>query len=238
MTTSLDTASAELWTATRRGWLDAHRGAWRSRPPRAADERPSHAGAPALFLDRDGVVVVEVDYLGRPEDVRIIDGVPETIAAARAAGFAIVVVTNQSGIARGYFDWDAFEAVHDEIDRELAAAGTGIDAVYACGYHSSGTGPLAVPAHSWRKPAPGMLLAAIEDLGVDAGRSFLVGDRSGDLAAGKAAGLAAGILVRTGYGAAEKEIAAVRALAAEAFSVDVAADLPDAWRRSCSAVTA
>ena len=184
-------------------------------------------GRAALFLDRDGVVVEEVGYLSRPQDVVLEARAAETIAAFNRVGAPFVLVTNQSGIARGYFDWRAFEAVQDEIAHRLAAGGAHLDAVFACGYHESGLGALAVADHPWRKPGPGMFHAAAERLGVDLSRSFIVGDRVQDLAAGRAAGLAGGLHVATGHGGPAEQKAA-QALQGPAFQVTLASGVGSA----------
>ena len=184
-------------------------------------------GRPALFLDRDGVVVQEVGYLSRAENVVLEAGAAKTIAAFNQAGVPVVLVTNQSGVARGYFGWPAFEAVQGALADRLAADGAHLDAVFACGYHESGLGPLAVADHPWRKPAPGMLLAAAERLGVGLARSLIVGDRAQDLAAGRAAGLSRGLHVATGHGDAAERAAAL-AIAAPGFDVILAADVAGA----------
>jgi D-glycero-D-manno-heptose 1,7-bisphosphate phosphatase len=159
---------------------------------------------PALFLDRDGVIIEDVHFIRRPEDVQVIGDVAQAIAAANARGVAVVVVTNQSGVARGHFDWPAFQAVEDRLAQELAARGASVDLVLACGYHPDGVSPLGMD-HPWRKPQRGMLLEAARILGVALERSIIVGDRLTDLAAGKAAGLPRGGLVLTGYGRSEAE---------------------------------
>lgn len=159
---------------------------------------------PALFLDRDGVIVEEVHFLSRSEDLRLIDGVGAAIAAANARNIAVVIVTNQSGIARGHYGWEEFEAVQTEILRQLAAESAAVDLVLACGYHEDGIGPLGCD-HPWRKPGSGMLLEAERQLGLDLTGSLIVGDRISDIRAGKAAGLKSGVLVKTGYGADEWE---------------------------------
>jgi D-glycero-D-manno-heptose 1,7-bisphosphate phosphatase len=182
-------------------------------------------GRPALFLDRDGVVVEEVDYLSRVEDVALTPAAGRTIAAFNAAGVPVVLATNQSGVARGYFDWARFAEIQDEIVRRLAAQGARLDAVFACGYHEKGRGKLAVAAHSWRKPGPGMFLAAAEALGVDLSRSLMVGDRAQDLAAAKAAGLAGGLHVAGGHGGSAVEQASARTLAEPGFEVLLGADI-------------
>lgn len=194
-------------------------GCWRRLPPAPL----SFSGRRALFLDRDGVVVSEVGYLGRPEDVALIDGAGRAIAELNRAGVPVVLVTNQSGIARGYYDWSAFEAVQREIERRLGAQGAHLDAVLACGYHAEGLGALAVD-HPWRKPGPGMLLDAAEQMGVDLASSWIAGDQARDLQAGRAAGLAGGLHLATGHGDAAQRRAA-RALASPAFQVTTATDL-------------
>jgi len=165
-----------------------------------------------LFLDRDGVVVDEVHFLHRVADVRLAEGVAEAIAAVNAAGCPVVVVTNQSGIARGLFGWSDYEAVEDEIARRLKQAGARIDAVLACGYHAGGPVALEESGAAWRKPAPGMVLRGGELYASALARSYIVGDRLSDLSAGQAAGLAGGWLVRSGYGVEEEpKLAAARA---------------------------
>lgn len=164
-------------------------GCWRALAPDA------RRGGPAVFLDRDGVLIEDVGYPGRAEDVRVPPGAAEAVARLNAAGRAVVVVTNQSGIARGYYGWEGFEAVQAALAERLAAAGARLDAVLACAFHGEGQGALAVADHPWRKPAPGMITAAAEALDLDPGGSWIVGDRAGDLAAGRAAGLKGGVLV-------------------------------------------
>ena len=161
-------------------------------------------GSPALFLDRDGVVVEEVHFLSRTEDISLIDGIAGAIAAVNRAGIPVIVVSNQSGIARGYFDWPCFANVQAAATAQLAAGGARIDAVLACGYHHEGSGALGVADHAWRKPNAGMLHRAQELFGISLARSFIVGDRVSDLEAGAAAGLAAGALVMSGYGKSER----------------------------------
>ncbi len=181
-------------------------------------------GRPALFLDRDGVIVEETNYLGDPKDVAMIPAAAATIAAFNRAGVPVVVVTNQSGVARGYFSWADFEAVQAEIAGQLAGHGAHVDAVFACAFHEKGEGRLAVADHPWRKPAPGMLLEAQARLGVELARSFIVGDKAGDLGAGRAAGLAGGLHVATGHGGADERAEAL-ALQAPGFEVMLGDDI-------------
>jgi D-glycero-D-manno-heptose 1,7-bisphosphate phosphatase len=155
-------------------------------------------GLPALFLDRDGVIVEEVHFLSRPEDARLVPGAGPAIAAVNRAGFPVVVVTNQSGIGRRLFDWPEFVEVQAAINAQLAAAGARWDAVIACGYDPPRNPGMA--DHPWRKPGPGMLLEGKKMLDLDLARSWIVGDRVTDLHAGANAGIAGGWLVMTGYG--------------------------------------
>ncbi len=173
------------------------------RPERAA----SYRGRPALFLDRDGVLVEEVGYLHRPEDVRLIPGAAALIAAANRAGLPAVLVTNQAGIGRGTYGWAEFQATQARISADLAAGDAALDMVLACPFHAEGQPPYRHPAHPCRKPRPGMILRAAERLGLDLAGSWIVGDRALDLEAGRAAGLAGGAHVLTGHGAAERDAA-------------------------------
>lgn len=159
---------------------------------------------PALFLDRDGVIVEETHYLGRSEDVCVIPGAAEAVARANRAGYAVIVVSNQAGIGRGYYNWDGFVAVQDRIREELSVLGAHFDAVLACAYHEQALGAFARPNHLWRKPNPGMIEAAGEALNLDLGRSLIIGDKVSDIEAGFRAGLRRAVLVETGYGMTER----------------------------------
>ena len=150
------------------------------RPSASADRKP------ALFLDRDGVLIEDRGYVGRTADVRLVDGAGALLDAVARRGWFAIIVTNQSGIARGYYGWPDFALVQAELYRQLGAAAAAIDAVLACPFY---------PEHPWRKPAPGMLLAAAQLLPVALDRSWILGDRDKDLEAGEAAGLAGGILL-------------------------------------------
>jgi D-glycero-D-manno-heptose 1,7-bisphosphate phosphatase len=155
---------------------------------------------PALFLDRDGVIVTDTGYLGCAEDARLLDGAAGAIARCNGLRIPVVVVTNQSGIARGYYAWSGFHAVQAALCAALDAAGARLDAVLACAYHAEGNAPLRRAAHPWRKPNPGMIFAAAERLNLDLSRSWIVGDKAEDLATGAAAGLAGGTLVGSDEG--------------------------------------
>jgi D-glycero-D-manno-heptose 1,7-bisphosphate phosphatase len=152
----------------------------------------------AVFLDRDGVIVEETGYLHKPSDVQMIPGASTAIASLNAAGIATVIVTNQAGIARGYYDWPAFEETQSYIEQQIHPGL--INGTWACGFHPDGTGPLAAD-HAFRKPNPGMVLDAAAEMNLDLSASWLVGDKTIDIQTAINAGLAGGILVRTGYGA-------------------------------------
>lgn len=154
---------------------------------------------PAIFLDRDGTVIEERHYLCDPAGVVLLPTVAEAIGLLRGRGFACVVVSNQSGIGRGMFTVEAFGRVQAEVDRQLAAAGAALDGCYFCPEAPRGEDRTAVE-HPDRKPGPGMLLRAARELGLDLGRSWMVGDMLSDLLAGRNAGCRGSILVRTGYG--------------------------------------
>ena len=183
-------------------------------------------GRPALFLDRDGVIVEDTGYLHRPEDVRLIAGAAEVIAAANRQGTPVIVLTNQSGIGRGLYGWAEFAATQARIAADLAARQARLDLVIACPYHPEGKPPFGHPAHPCRKPLPGMVHRAGERLGVDLPRSWIVGDRFGDLAAGRAGGLAGGLHVLTGHG--QRERADVLELVSDRFQVRLAESIADA----------
>jgi D-glycero-D-manno-heptose 1,7-bisphosphate phosphatase len=154
---------------------------------------------PAVFLDRDGTINEEREYLHRIEDFAFISGVPESIRRLKDTGFLVIVVTNQSGVARGYYDEEVVVALHDHIQQLLAEYGTRIDAFYHCPHHpTEGAGDYRIDCDC-RKGSPGMLLQAASEHDIDLARSFMIGDKLADIEAGNAAGCTP-ILVRTGYG--------------------------------------
>ncbi len=154
---------------------------------------------PAVFLDRDGTLNEEVDYLHKPEELVLIPGAAAAVARLNERGIPVVVVTNQSGIGRGYYGFDEFEAVMARMRELLAEAGAHVDAVYVSAHHEKGQGAFAHPDHPERKPNPGMLTRAAKEHGLDLSRSWMIGDKEIDLEAGRRAGCRAA-LVRTGYG--------------------------------------
>lgn len=151
----------------------------------------------AAFLDRDGTIIEEKHYIADPNDVVLTEGAVEGLRSLRDAGFKLVVVTNQSGIARGLYREADFQAVQAKLESILAADGVAFDAVYFCPHHPDFTG-----ACDCRKPGPGMYRDGERNLGVDLARSVYIGDRVKDvLPAREFGGL--GILVATGYGVKE-----------------------------------
>lgn len=152
----------------------------------------------AVFLDRDGVLIRDVSLLVDPRDVEVLDGVPEALGGLRAAGFALVVVTNQAVVARGLATLDGVARVNAEVARQIAAAGgPALDGVYACPHHPHADVAEYRTACECRKPRPGMLRRAAAEHDLDLAASFLVGDRMTDIRAGAAAGCRT-VLVRTG----------------------------------------
>lgn len=150
----------------------------------------------ALFLDRDGVVNHEVGYLHLAADVRFVDGIFPLCRTAQALGYGLVIVTNQSGIARGFYSTAQFEELMAWIRGEFAREGVALNGVYHCPYHPEhGVGEFK-REHEDRKPSPGMLLRAAREHGLDLGRSVMVGDRCSDVAAANAAGLRQAFLLR------------------------------------------
>lgn len=154
----------------------------------------------AVFLDRDGTLNVEVGYLNQFEDWEWIPGAVEAIRRINQMGYLAIVVTNQAGIARGYYDAPDMHELHRRVNRLLAQAGARIDAYYFCPHHPDHG---EVRSCACRKPEPGMLLQARREFDIDLAGSWLIGDKLSDVEAGLRAGVSP-ILVLTGYGAQER----------------------------------
>lgn len=152
---------------------------------------------PAIFLDRDGTLNVEKHYLYKRDDWEWTDGAIEALKRFQDAGFALVVITNQSGIARGYFSAQDVEMLHQWVTAQLAPHGIIIDGFYYCPHEPDITGVC-----DCRKPLPGMLLRAAKELNLDLKNSWMIGDKASDIQAGMAAGTKT-LMVRTGYGMQE-----------------------------------
>jgi len=159
----------------------------------AAEALLARAASPrrALFLDRDGVINVDRDYVHKPDEVEWVPGIFDLVREASSAGYLPIVVTNQAGIARGYYDEATFLEFTRWMHAQFAARGAPLLATYFCPHHpEAGIGPYRV-ACACRKPAPGMLQAAVRDFELRADLSALVGDKAGDIQAGRAAGVGA-----------------------------------------------
>jgi D-glycero-D-manno-heptose 1,7-bisphosphate phosphatase len=176
-----------------------------------------------IFLDRDGTINEEVDFLSDPKDLRLIPGAAEAIREANQLDAVVCVVTNQSGIARGLFNEEQLAVIHAALRAELERSGARLDAIYYCPHHASlGEGSYRTEC-SCRKPRTGMVDDAVREFGIDTKRSFVVGDRLLDIRLANAIGATA-ILVRTGYGSTELS----RPVPPDAHIDYVAKDLYDA----------
>jgi mannose-1-phosphate guanylyltransferase len=175
-----------------------------------------HPPRPAVFLDRDGTVIEHVPYLSEPALVRLLPGAAEALVRLRRAGFARVLVTNQSAIGRGMLTEDRLEEIHAELNRQLAARGAVLDGIYYCPVAPGGDDRTTVECLD-RKPGPGMLLRAAGELGLDLKTSWMVGDLISDVLAGRNAGCRS-ILVQSGQTVAAE-------IAGQADQSLVAADL-------------
>jgi D-glycero-D-manno-heptose 1,7-bisphosphate phosphatase len=143
-----------------------------------------------VLFDRDGVLNVDHGYVGEVERLEWISGARRAVARLNAAGIAVAVVTNQSGVARGYFDLAAVERLHAAMQADLAAEGAWLDAVYVCPYLAdAAVAEYAHPDHPDRKPNPGMILKALADLELDPARTLVIGDKPSDLEAARRAGV-------------------------------------------------
>ncbi len=157
---------------------------------RAKMETPERRRRPCAFLDRDGVLNVDVGYAHRPDQLSWIAGSLEAVRLLNEAGYYVIVVTNQAGVARGYYPLEQIAVFHAAMAEGLAAEGAHVDAWYACPFHEDGVVPaFTVPDHPDRKPNPGMLNRAMEDWPIIKKTSFLIGDKTTDVEAAKAAGI-------------------------------------------------
>lgn len=147
-------------------------------------------GAPAVFLDRDGTLMQDVDYCDDPKDVHVFEGVSEALRKLKQRGYKLIVITNQSGIGRGLFNEQQYRAVENEVARQIGD--DLLDATYFCPH-------LPNDGCKCRKPSPEMVLRAARDQDVDLTRSFFIGDKPSDLECGRNAGMKT-VLVKTGYG--------------------------------------
>lgn len=153
---------------------------------------------PAIFLDRDGTINVDHGYVHEIDDFQFIDGVIDAMHELKAMGFALVLVTNQSGIARGKFSEDQFMHLTEWMDWSLADRDVDLDGIYFCPHHPDGIEGEYRQDCDCRKPKPGMLLDAKKQLNIDMASSYIIGDKVEDMLAGEAAGVGTKVLVRTG----------------------------------------
>jgi D-glycero-D-manno-heptose 1,7-bisphosphate phosphatase len=183
-----------------------------------------------MFMDRDGVLLELVDYLSRIDQVVLVPGVAAAIAGLNRAGIPVVIVTNQSGIARGLLTEADLRDIHAHVESLLAKEGARIDAIYYCPHHPDvGAAPYRRSCEC-RKPAPGMLRQAARDLGLDLARSVFIGDHATDIEAGRRAGIGHSILVLTGHGKAAAETLASGELRPAAICPDVVSAIDIARR--------
>jgi D-glycero-D-manno-heptose 1,7-bisphosphate phosphatase len=160
----------------------------------------------AVFLDRDGTLIEEVGYLDRPERLELYPWTIDAIRALNRVGLVTVLVSNQSGVARGFFTEAVVDQIHRRLADRLGEGGARLDAYYHCPHHPHGTIPGYARACACRKPGRGLVDRAVEEFGIDPARSYTVGDRWVDIALARAVG-ARGILVRTGYGVSSERSA-------------------------------
>ena len=170
-------------------------------------------GRRALFLDRDGVINVDHGYVYLPEQTEWVPGIFDLCRVAQERGYALVIITNQAGIARGYYGESEFAAYSRWLHGQFSARGLEILATYHCPHHpSAGIGELRRDCEC-RKPRPGMILRAQRELGLDLARSALIGDKASDLAAGEAAGVGHRLLLGSGDAGSGTTISMTAAIA-------------------------
>lgn len=186
--------------------------------------RAVNARRPAVFVDRDGTLTDEVGYVNHPRRLRLLPRSAAAIRRLNEADVPVVLVTNQSGIAKGYFSPEVLEVVHATLEAQLRAEGARLDGVYTCTHHPSEGEPPFRTDCDCRKPKPGLLRRAATEMGLDLRRSWMIGDKPSDLAAATPVG-AQPVLVLTGYGLGEWEYHRARFAVTPAYVAD---DLLDA----------
>lgn len=184
-----------------------------------------------MFIDRDGTLNEERDFLTDPSDLCLIDGAGPALRDLNRAGVTTCVISNQSGIARGYLTEQTLERIHKRLVRELESDGATIDGIYYCPHHPTEGIPPYQKECDCRKPKPGMLLRAAGDFGLELDRSFVVGDKLDDIRTGQAVG-ARTILVLTGYGAQSNSRAAREGVTADHVAPSIR-EAVDFILRSC-----
>ncbi len=169
----------------------------------AKQSLPTRLPLPAVFLDRDGTINEQMGYINHISRFVLLPGVIQAIRRLNSLQVPVVVVTNQSGLARGYFPESLLQTVHEEMRRQLQAEGAHVDGIYVCPHHPEARQERFRQNCTCRKPKTGLLEQAAAELKLDLSRSYMVGDRWSDLRCGAAAGTAT-VLVRTGYGRGEE----------------------------------
>ncbi len=165
-----------------------------------------------LLLDRDGVINIDHGYVSKREDFEFIPGIFDLVRTARARDYGVVIVTNQSGIGRGYYTEDEFWVLTNWMTDQFHANDAAIDHVFFCPYHPDATIEKFRQTHPWRKPSPGMLLAAQEQFQTDMAASVFIGDKETDIAAGHAAGVGTVLLLGADESSDPKPTAAIASL--------------------------
>jgi D-glycero-D-manno-heptose 1,7-bisphosphate phosphatase len=150
----------------------------------------------AVFFDRDGTLIEDPGYLNHPDQVKLLDGTAEALKELKLLGYKTVVVSNQSAVARGIVSEEMLQRIHERLKEVLAQKGASLDGIYYCPYYPEGVIPQYCKDSDWRKPKPGMLLAAAEDMDIDLTASWMVGDQPSDVGAGRNAGCRT-ILIRS-----------------------------------------
>ena len=158
----------------------------------------------AIFLDRDGVINVDKQYICKIEDFTFIPGVFEAVKKARDSGYKIFVVTNQSGIALKYYSESDYKILTEWMIKQFKEKGIVFDGIYYCPHHSNGTDKEYTKECECRKPKAGMILQAAKEYNIDLSKSFVIGDKTSDIKSGQSAGCKT-ILVKTGYGGRDKK---------------------------------
>jgi len=154
----------------------------------------------AVFFDRDGTLIEDPGYLNHPDQVKLLEGTAEVLKELKLMGYQAIIITNQSGVARGIVSEEMLGRIHERLTELLAQKGATLDGIYYCPYHPEGVIPKYRQDSDWRKPEPGMLLAAAEDMNIDLTRSWMIGDSPRDVEAGHRAGCRTILLRSTGAG--------------------------------------
>jgi len=177
----------------------------------------------AVFLDRDGTIIEDLGYIGDPDDVRLIPGAAEAIRRISQAGYLVVIVSNQSGVARGLFDEAALSRVHARVEALLRAEGAGLDGAYYCPYLDSPETKVEAYRRDseLRKPNPGMLHQAARDLDIDLSRSWMIGDSPSDVEAGRRAGCETILINPNGPNACDTNVAATHRVSSLVEAVEL-----------------